>query len=478
MTIWADRVKETTATIGTGALSLAGAEAGHQGIVAAIGDGNSSSFCVTDGTDWEVFEGTATGGSPDTLSRDTILASSNSGYAVDWGSGSKDVFLVVPASAITDFDSRLKTISSNTTFYVSTTGSDTTGDGSSGSPWATPHKALDYLGDYFWNISTTTVTIQCGDGTYTFTEAIEPKHICGNGLKIVGENTYSKSMTSVQSYTGSAGAWSITVNLNDVTNIAADDYVIIHSASGGTRPTFIEGCHKVTNVDSGNSRISFSSKHQHASAPSGSVAATVIVIKTIFDFDGTTYGYYATSENFGGFDKCVLAGDGVTSGSVGVYVEACLLLLGTDSVFGVVNWDGCNIRVLSGGKIISNGIVASSGALDDSVRLEYQAGLSVSTRLIISGHVDWGCFVSGNSFLRVAGTGVFTGGGDDNLYVSTKSLAIVADLVSTGCADKGVNAYRGATVVSGSQTVSDNGTDYSPVVNTEGNDLSYIYTSF
>ncbi len=41
-----------------------------------------------------------------------------------------------------------KVISADTTFYVATTGSDTTGDGSSGSPWATLRKALSYLDEY------------------------------------------------------------------------------------------------------------------------------------------------------------------------------------------------------------------------------------------------------------------------------------------------------------------------------------------
>ncbi len=95
---YADRVKETSTTTGTGTYSLAGAEAGHQGVVAGIGDGESAYFCAEDGTDWEVFEGTVTAGTPDTLTRDTILASSNSGAAVDWAAGTRNIFLVVPAA--------------------------------------------------------------------------------------------------------------------------------------------------------------------------------------------------------------------------------------------------------------------------------------------------------------------------------------------------------------------------------------------
>lgn len=93
----ADRVKETTTTTGTGTYSLAGAATGFRGFVAGIGSTNQCYYTVTDGTDWETGLGTVTDAGTDTLSRDTILASSNSGSAVSWSAGSKDVFVTFPA---------------------------------------------------------------------------------------------------------------------------------------------------------------------------------------------------------------------------------------------------------------------------------------------------------------------------------------------------------------------------------------------
>lgn len=90
-----DRVKETTSTTSTGTYTLAGAVTGYQSF-SVVGDGNTTYYTVTDGTNWEVGIGTYTL-SGTTLSRDTILASSNSGNAVSWGAGSKDVFLTYPA---------------------------------------------------------------------------------------------------------------------------------------------------------------------------------------------------------------------------------------------------------------------------------------------------------------------------------------------------------------------------------------------
>ena len=97
-----DRVKETTTTTGTGAITLAGAETGFQSF-SVVGDGNTTYYVIEDGTDWEVGVGTYTS-SGTTLSRDTILESSNSGSAVDWSAGTKNVFVSYPAEKSTYLD--------------------------------------------------------------------------------------------------------------------------------------------------------------------------------------------------------------------------------------------------------------------------------------------------------------------------------------------------------------------------------------
>jgi len=95
----ADRVKESTTTTGTGTVNLAGAETGFQTFVAGIGNSNTTYYAIVDGNtgDFEVGIGTVTDASPDTLSRDTILQSSNSDSAVNFGAGTKSVFCTQPA---------------------------------------------------------------------------------------------------------------------------------------------------------------------------------------------------------------------------------------------------------------------------------------------------------------------------------------------------------------------------------------------
>lgn len=93
----ADRVKETTTTAGTGTITLAGAATGFQSF-SAIGNGNTTFYTIAgQGTsEWEVGIGTYTS-SGTTLSRDTVLSSSNSGSLVVFSAGTKDVFVTYPA---------------------------------------------------------------------------------------------------------------------------------------------------------------------------------------------------------------------------------------------------------------------------------------------------------------------------------------------------------------------------------------------
>jgi hypothetical protein len=91
-----DRVKETTTTTGTGSFSLAGAVTGYDSF-GQIGSGNTTYYAVylDGGSEWEVGIGTYT--SPSTLSRDTILASSNSGSVVTFSAGQKTIWCDYPA---------------------------------------------------------------------------------------------------------------------------------------------------------------------------------------------------------------------------------------------------------------------------------------------------------------------------------------------------------------------------------------------
>jgi hypothetical protein len=119
-----DRVKETTTTTGTGTVSLAGAVTGFETFAAGIGNSNTVYYCIAhqDQAEFEVGLGTLDGDSSD-LARTTIISSSNSDSAVDFSSGTKDVFCTIPASKMLFKDAsgtignfNAATITANTAF--------------------------------------------------------------------------------------------------------------------------------------------------------------------------------------------------------------------------------------------------------------------------------------------------------------------------------------------------------------------------
>jgi len=93
-----DRVKETSVTSGTVTFTLDGAVSGFETFSSAIGNTNTTYYAIVvqGGSDFEVGIGTVGAG---TLSRDTVLSSSNSDALVNFSSGTtKDVFCTLPAS--------------------------------------------------------------------------------------------------------------------------------------------------------------------------------------------------------------------------------------------------------------------------------------------------------------------------------------------------------------------------------------------
>jgi len=94
-----DRVRETTTTTGTGAVSLGGAVSGFETFAAGIGNSNTVYYAIVhrSAAEFEVGLGTLDGDSSD-LTRTTVISSSNSDSAVNFASGTKDVFCTLPAS--------------------------------------------------------------------------------------------------------------------------------------------------------------------------------------------------------------------------------------------------------------------------------------------------------------------------------------------------------------------------------------------
>lgn len=106
MPLLADRVQETTATAGTGTLTLGGAVAGFQSFSSAFADQSVVYYAIVDpSNNWEVGIGLFTL-SGTTLARTTVLASSNAGALVTLVTGAS-VFCTAAAESLQDLNNDL-----------------------------------------------------------------------------------------------------------------------------------------------------------------------------------------------------------------------------------------------------------------------------------------------------------------------------------------------------------------------------------
>jgi len=121
--VLADRVRDSTTTTGTGTVTLSGtAPTGYQNF-SVIGNANTTFYTIQGSTtEWEVGIGTYTS-SGTTLSRDTVLSSSNSGSAVNFSAGTKSVFCDLPSSKVVYNGGPLGTPSSGTATNLTGTAS-------------------------------------------------------------------------------------------------------------------------------------------------------------------------------------------------------------------------------------------------------------------------------------------------------------------------------------------------------------------
>ena len=101
MPAFAERVRDTTTTTGTGNVTLSGtAPTGFQSFNSAFGTSVRFCYCIAGGAEWEVGEGYLSAST--TLVRDVVTASSNSNAAVSFSAGTKDAFAVLPSVQIVD----------------------------------------------------------------------------------------------------------------------------------------------------------------------------------------------------------------------------------------------------------------------------------------------------------------------------------------------------------------------------------------
>jgi hypothetical protein len=221
-----DRVQEFTITTGTGTLTLTGSPDGFETFSNAIGNGNTTYYAISSNTtEFEVGIGTVGAG---TLSRDTVISSSNSDALVNFSAGTKNVFVTLPASKAV---------------YLDSTGAPVLGRTGSVN-WDTTAKTASFTAvsgnGYFANTTSADFTItlptspSAGDivsiSDYAGTFSTNNLTVARNGSNIRGSaadlvlSVNNQTVTLI--YVDGTQGWNLTQESNNVNNFIA--------ATGGT----------------------------------------------------------------------------------------------------------------------------------------------------------------------------------------------------------------------------------------------------
>lgn len=230
--VLADRVKDTTTTTGTGSVTLSGSPpAGFQSFGAAIGNGNTTYYTISSGSEWEVGIGTYNSAGP-VLNRDTVLSSSNGGSLVNFSAGSKDVFVTYPAEKSVNEDATGNVNISITGNAATATKAFNLNDGAAGSiPYQTASNTTSFVAAASGVLVGGTTPSFSTTPTLTGTNFTGiPNAALTNNSVTVGTTAIALGATSLTL----AGLTSVTLTQDPVSNlqVATKQYVDTQVSSG------------------------------------------------------------------------------------------------------------------------------------------------------------------------------------------------------------------------------------------------------
>lgn len=186
-----DRVQETTTSTGTGDISLSGAVSGFSTFASRYSTGDTLYYAANavDASgaptgEWEVGIGTYSAAS--TLTRTTVMASSNSDAAVNFSTGTKRVFVTMTALQGSSIREKLV---ADRNYYVRTDGSNSNNGltNTSGGAFLTIQNAIDVAAATL-DLGGWSVYVNVGDGTYSGTVTMKSL-VGGSNLYIIGNVT-------------------------------------------------------------------------------------------------------------------------------------------------------------------------------------------------------------------------------------------------------------------------------------------------
>jgi hypothetical protein len=366
----------------------------------------------------------------------------------------------------TDEESLPTMLTTSLILYVATTGNDTTGDGSSTAPYLTLARALQRCDTYII-MSGVTITISMGAGVFNSATQINMNHPQSQQITITGQ-TDAAAFQSVSSYTGSAQAWTVVLNVSDTSDLEVGDVIGISGATGGTRPDYLHGAFQISAVVA-NTSITFFSHHYDTLTASGACAGTITKFRTIMDFDAGCF-YSNSPHGGGGFIGIAIRGsyDDVTGYGVWAAYGATFKVSGCaflDVTGGVYAADNSQIR-MAGTNFMG---VSASG-----MKLYYGAYSFFGSFVCCEGlHVCGANIAIYNYGGTIEADNAKVTGCSYGFYCISNGNIYAYQGHATGISATAVYSGQNGFIHAASMTVSNNNIDYSPALNTVGNEEAY-----
>lgn len=242
-----------------------------------------------------------------------------------------------------------KVLGENRTFYVRTTGSDANDGTTIVTAFLTPKRAIDEL--YRWVADGYNITIDFGEGVFSVPAALVPSYAYGANVTFTGVayDYTAVPITAVGAVTASGTAGldyqDISVTLPSGHPAVNGDFLIVKTASGGTNPDYVRGCHEVTAVSGTTVTIRVFRRAGTAPVPNASVVIdTCTLVRTVLYFPSGNGIKLRGAYHAGAWNKLILKGSLAYNGVWvlnGASIEA-------GSSFGTSHW-AINIYAQSNG---------------------------------------------------------------------------------------------------------------------------------
>lgn len=203
--ITADRVLDTSTTTGTGAFTVSGtAPSSYRTFSAVCATSDTLWYTIQHQTasEWEVGLGTYS--SANTITRTTVLASSNAGSAVNFSAGTKNVFLTMPAAIFSGAVIGVPyggTGAATLTGVLKGNGTSALSAATAGTDFVAPGTATTFTATQTFNGTSSAVAMVLADAAETVTVS---------ATAATGTINYDVTTQSVLYYTSNAGAnWTV-----------------------------------------------------------------------------------------------------------------------------------------------------------------------------------------------------------------------------------------------------------------------------